>query len=72
MVAWLHCFWTVGHHGRDHVMEHSCSPHGDWEAESEGEGARCRPQVRTFEDPSLLLGSALPLIAYQIMNPSMN
>lgn len=51
MVAWLHCFWTVRYHGGDHVMEHSYSPHGDWEAESKGEGARCRPQVRTFKDP---------------------
>lgn len=51
VVAWLHCFWTVRYHGGDHVMEHSYSPHGDWEAESKGEGARCRPQVRTFKDP---------------------
>lgn len=48
MVAWLHCFWTVRHHSGDHVMEHS---HGDWEAESKGEGARFRPQVRTSKDP---------------------
>lgn len=51
MVAWLHCVWTMRHHGGDHVMEHSCSPHSEWEAESKGEGPRCRPQVHTFKDP---------------------
>jgi hypothetical protein len=38
MDTWLHCLWACGeaeHHGEEHMVEQSCSPHGGQDAKEQ-------------------------------------